>query len=78
MADVARDDLDRQIFEADTAGKMLTHLADAIDAGPAQRGGETYQRDAIQALEYGAQLARDRKVNLLHVAYIYDAKVAGG
>lgn len=51
---------------------MLLHLADAIESGPREKGGETYKRDAMEALMHGADLARDRKVNLLHVAHIYD------
>jgi hypothetical protein len=31
----------------------------------------------MDALMHGAELARDRKINLLHVAHIYDARVNG-
>jgi len=55
---------------------MLKHLADAIKHGPTQqRGGETYQDEAIDALLHGSELARDRKANLEHCAVVYDAKV---
>jgi hypothetical protein len=75
MADLAREQLDLDIERARTTGEMLKHLADAIEHGPKQRGGESYQGDAIEALMHGAELARDRKINLLHVAHVYDAKV---
>lgn len=55
---------------------MLAHLADAIEHGPSQTRGETYQSDAIEALLHGSELARDRVFNLKHCARIYDTKVA--
>ena len=75
MADLAREHLDADIDRAQITHSMLKHLADAIEHGPSQKGGETYQEDAIDALLHGAELARDRKINLLHVAQVYDAKV---
>ncbi len=77
MADNARQQLDHDIDRADSTRKMLDHLADAIASGPKQQRGETYQADAIEALRDGAAYARDRKINLLHVAHVYDGKVDG-
>lgn len=54
---------------------MLSHLADAIEHGPSQTRGETYQSDAVEALLHGSDLARDRIQNLKHCGRIYDAKV---
>ena len=77
MADNARDQLDEDIQRADNTRSMLLHMADAIEHGRPQKRGETYQTDAIDALTHGAELARDRKVNLMHVAHVYDARVNG-
>lgn len=54
---------------------MLAHLADAIEHGPSQQKGETYQTDAIEALEHGAELAGQKVANLMHCARIYDKLV---
>lgn len=78
MADVAREHLDADIDRAESTRTMLLHMADAIENGRQQRRGETYQDDAVEALRHGAELARDRKINLLHVAQVYDEKVASG
>lgn len=51
---------------------MLAHLADAIENGPKQTRGETYQTEAVDALEHGAELARQKVANLKHCAAIYD------
>lgn len=74
--DVARQHLDVEIQRTEATRSMLKHLADAIEHGPSQTRGETYQSDAIEALTHGAELARDRVVNLKHCGRIYDAKVA--
>lgn len=75
--DVARQHLDADIERADNTAKMLAHLADAIEHGPdQQRAGESYQDEAIDALKHGATLARKERVNLIHVAMIYDEKVS--
>lgn len=75
--DVARQHLDADIERADRTAKMLAHLADAIEHGPdRQRGGETYQEEAIDALKHGSTLARKERCNLIHVALIYDEKVS--
>lgn len=55
---------------------MLQHLADVVENGPRQSPGATYQEEAIDALMHGAELARDRRVNLMHVGHLYDEKVA--
>lgn len=55
---------------------MLRHLADAIEHGPSQQKGETYQTDAIEALEHGAELAGQKVANLKHCARVYDRLVA--
>lgn len=74
--DLARQHLDSDIERAERTRTMLNHLADAVRHGPdQQRGGETYQGDAIDAMLHGAELARDRKANLEHCAVVYDAKV---
>lgn len=78
MADVAREHLDADIERAEHTRTMLLHMADAILNGRPQRRGETYQDDAVDALRHGVELARDRKINLLHVAQVYDRKVACG
>ena len=72
MADIAREHLDVEIERLERTRSMLRHLAGAIESGPREKGGETYKRDAMDALLHGADLARDRKVNMLHVAHIYD------
>lgn len=55
---------------------MLNHLADTIEAEAPQRGGETYRDEMVDALRHGAEIVRDRHVNLMHVAQIWDEKVA--
>lgn len=55
---------------------MLAHLADAIEHGPSQTRGETYQTDAVEALEHGAELAQKEVRNLKHCAALYDRMVA--
>lgn len=74
--DQARQHLNADIQRAERTRSMLKHLADAVLHGPdQQRGGETYQDDAIDALEHGALLAKRERENLEHVAVLYDAKV---
>lgn len=74
--DPARTNLDADIARADRTASMLKHLADAVKHGPdQQRGGETYQDEAIDALLHGSTLARRERINLIHVAALYDAKV---
>lgn len=74
--DLARQHLDADIQRADRTRSMLEHLADAVRNGPdQQRGGETYQDEAIDALKHGAALARRERANLRHVAALYDEKV---
>lgn len=75
MMDVARQHLDVEIQRTESTRTMLKHLADAIEHGPSQSRGETYQADAIEALLHGSELARDRVQNLKHCGRIYDAKV---
>lgn len=73
--DVAREQLDVDIANAERYRSMLEHLADAIKHLPTgQRRGETYQAEAMEALRYGAALAEDRRKNLEHVRAIYDFK----
>lgn len=75
--DAARKQLDADIDRADRTNSMLAHLAAVVDHAPVnpQTGSAGYSADALDALLHGAELARDRKANLKHVARIYDAKV---
>lgn len=72
-----RQQLDAEIQRTQTTAQLLTHLADAVEHGPRSGRSETYQEDAVDALLHGAEVVRDRYVNLLHVAHIYDTKVFG-
>lgn len=76
MTDTAREHLTAEIDRADATCKMLRHLAKVVEDQP-QRSGETYRGDAMGALLHGAELAKESKRNLLHVAEVYDRKVAG-
>lgn len=73
--DAARQQLDAEIQRTQTTAKLLTHLADAVEHGPRAGRSETYQEDAVDALVHGAEIVRDRYVNLLHVAHICDASL---
>lgn len=73
--DPCRQHLDVEIERTESTRSMLTHLADAIEHGPSQSRGETYQTDAIEALEHGAELAGQKVANLKHCAAIYDKLV---
>lgn len=79
MADVARDQLDRDITRAVRSRQMLLHLAVVVSERPRthiERGG--YPDDALAALEHGAELAGREQENLEHVRALYDEAVRGG
>lgn len=69
----AREWLDAEIERTEQTGDMFVYMATAVRDMP-QVGGETYRADCIGALLHGAEIVRSHKINLLHVAFMYDRK----
>ena len=74
VADIARNKLDEDIAHYIRTEDMLRHLAHAIETAPKKRG-ETYPRDAIEALTTAERVVREHRHNMEHVRAIYDDKV---
>lgn len=70
----AREKYEYEIERIKNTRSMLIHLAQAIEDAPQKRG-ESFRDEMIAALLHASEIVRDRHINSLHVAQLWDYKI---